>query len=96
MDAHRARMETLKAELQDPRVSLAMERITKELMHLKSVGGDYPAGSKHDWYNAIYALIDEGYLEIQHGTHVRRVKPADLPPEPVGVKESKPVQLDLF
>lgn len=85
MDAHRARIETIKAELQDPRVVRPMAQLVRELMGVQRFC-DMPKGTSDEWYKAIYALVDDGYLKMERGTDVSRMK-VELPPESEPVVE---------
>lgn len=82
---------------QDPRVVRPMAQLVRELVGVQR-SCDMPKGTSDEWYKAIYALVNNGYLKMEHGTHVSRVKVAivDPPTALVQVTESRPVHLGLF
>ncbi|MGN6137241.1 MAG: hypothetical protein ACTHOU_22370 [Aureliella sp.] len=86
------RVEAIKHELRDPRIEREALGLAQEMARLGSSGMcDLPAGTATEWHAAIWAAVDEGYLELIRGSRVRRVplKFDDIETEQPAAKPAK-------
>ena len=99
------RVEAIKEQLKDPRILRDAQDLAREMEILARSGQcDLPAGTQYEYHQAIFAAVDEGYLELVRGTHVKRVVPKELAHDskrpatkPIEVKQdATPVQGMLF
>lgn len=69
------RVEAIKAQLVDPRVTRDAQDLAKEMERLHKHGCELPDGTANEWHEAIWEAVGDGYLELIRGTDVKRVAP---------------------
>lgn len=73
------RVEAIKEQLKDPRILRDAQDLAREMEILSRSGQcALPVGTQYEYHQAIFAAVDEGYLELVRGTHVKRVIPKEL------------------
>ncbi len=85
--------EAVKSQLQDPRDVQDSAKCASELSRLaRSRMCDFPIADTAAYFEAIQALVVDGYLELVHGNQVRRKPVIEAAP----VEVPKHVQGSLF